>query len=199
MRAHRFWRDQFHAYRLWILERRPAPPPALAATRAVPATLPSDLELVFLDRQTRGDWMRQRGAEADWPQFQAALAHNHDLIVARRGSETVGWAWLGYERVFLAPLGRDIKLEPGTAYLYDAYVRPAERGRGIGSALVAARCAHADALGVERLVSHVLVGNVASLRSLQAQGFVVLGKTLFVRALVLRMWTREPLPSPRAA
>jgi GNAT superfamily N-acetyltransferase len=112
---------------------------------------------------------------------------------------TLGWAWIGYERVFLPPLGRDILLPEGTAYLYDAYVRPHERGQGVGHALVGARCERADRLGLERLLSHVVTGNAASVRALEAHGFGIVGRTLFVKALALKVWTREPLPAPHAA
>jgi GNAT superfamily N-acetyltransferase len=193
MRAHRFWRDQFHAYRMWILERElprvPDPMPAI----------PVGIELRMLDRHARRDWVCQRGDASDWPQYRVALEHGHDLVLALRDGQTIGWAWLGTERVYLPPLGRDIRLTAGTGYLYDAYVRPAERGRGVGRALVAARCARATELGLQRLVSHVLVGNQVSLHSLQTQHFELVGRTLFLRALALRWWTREPLPARPAA
>lgn len=193
MRPRRFWRDQFHAYRMEILERRR---PRGDLRTENPAL---DCEFVFLDRHARRDWMVQRGEGADWAQYRVALQHEHDLVLARRGDQVLGWAWLGYERVYLPPLGRDIRLAEGTGYLYDAYVRPAERGRGIGHGLVGARCVRADARGIDRLVSHVLVGNAASLRALQTHGFEVVGRTFFVRALALRLWSRAPLPAPRAA
>jgi len=193
MQPRRFWRDQFHAYRMWILERRR---PAAALQ---PESAALDCQFVFLDRHARRDWMVQRGDGADWAQYRVAIEHEHDLVLARRGEEVLGWAWLGYERVYLPPIGREIRLAEGTGYLYDAYVRPAERRRGIGRGLVAARCAHADARGIDRLVSHVLVGNEASLKALRTHDFEVIGRTLFVRALALRLWSRKPLPAPRAA
>jgi ribosomal protein S18 acetylase RimI-like enzyme len=194
MRASRLWRDRFQAYRLWILERR-----AGAASQAVGAPPPAGIELRFLDRHARRDWVVQRGGEVDWPQFRAALLHEHDLVLAQRGGQTVGWAWIGYDRVHLAALGRDIPLPDGVAYLYDVYVRPAERGAGIGRALVAARCRRADERGVVRLLSHVMTRNEPSLRALRTHGFETFGRTLFVRALALKVWTRGPLPEPPAA
>ena len=160
---------------------------------------PPGVELRILDRHARRDWVCQRGGDADWPQFRAALEHGHDLVIASREGQPLGWAWIGYERVFLAPLGRDIRLPDGLAYLYDAYVRPAERGHGIGHALVGARCRHADQQGIERLLSHVMTGNERSRRALQSHGFAIVGRTLFVKALALKVWTREPLPAPHAA
>jgi GNAT superfamily N-acetyltransferase len=192
MRTQRFLRDQFHAYRMWILERG-------AGSDAAERPAPAGVDIVVADRHARRDWACQRGDDGDWPQFRVALQHEHDLVLARRNGETVGWAWLGYERVYLPPLGREIRLAPGTGYLYDAYVRQPERGQGIGHGLVAARCALADRRGLERLVSHVLVGNEASVRTLRGHGFDCVGRTVFLRALALKVWTREPLPAPRAA
>ena len=193
MRTQRFLRDQFHAFRLWILERPRARGPV------APVPVPEGVEFLFLDRHARRDWVTQRADDADWEQYRIALEYEHDLVLARRGGKTIGWAWIGYERVYLPPLGREIRLDAGTGYLYDAYVRPAERGRGIGRCLVSLRCEHADARGIERLLSHVLTGNEPSLRALRTQGFDAVGRTVFLRALAIRVWTRGPLPAPHAA
>jgi ribosomal protein S18 acetylase RimI-like enzyme len=172
---------------------------ALLSTLSAPASpaVRAGVDYVFLDRHARRDWVVQRGNDADWAQFRVALEHGHDVVLARRGDEVVGWAWMGYERVHLAPLGHQIRLPDGAAYLYDVYVRPAERGRGIGAGLVSARCARADWRGIERLLSHVLVGNEPSLRALQANRFEIVGRAVFVRALLLRTWIGRPLPGPR--
>ncbi|MFQ5599908.1 MAG: GNAT family N-acetyltransferase [Candidatus Krumholzibacteriia bacterium] len=189
MRPSDFLRDQFQLYRLWILERtarRVRDPEASGRT--------ADMQVQFLDRHARRDWVCKHASDADWPQFRTALQHGHDLVVASRQGRALGWAWIGYERVFLPPLGREIRLPEGTAYLYESYVRPSERGRGVGKRLVAARCRHADGLGLERLLTHVVAGNQASLRALQSHDFRIVGRTHFLRALVLRIWTRAPLP-----
>jgi ribosomal protein S18 acetylase RimI-like enzyme len=193
MLTHRFLRDQFRAFRMWILE---CPLGGSGTGFHAPAD-PASVEFTFLDRHARRDWMCQQSGTGDWPQYRVALAHAHDLVVAKSGSETLGWAWIGYEQVHLAPLGRAIQLDAGAAYLYDAYVRPGFRGRGIGRGLVRARCEHANGRGIERLLTHVLVGNEPSLRALRSAGFRTLGRTVFVRALTLRMWTRQPVPAPR--
>jgi len=192
MHTRGFWRERVHWYRLWIFERRSTPV-------ADPLPAPSDVSLRRLDRHQRRDWVTQRTADRDWPQYRVALENDHELILAERGGEVLGWAWIGYGRVFLAPLGRAIRLSDGTGYLYDAYVRPAERGRGIGRALVAARVARAEARGTVRLLSHVRIGNAVSRRALEHEGFSIIGETVFMRALALCLWTREPLPAPRAA
>lgn len=184
-----FLRNQFRIYRLWILERE------LAAADASATNVIAGLDLRFLDRHARRDWICQRASNRDWPQFRAALQHDHELCLAFQDGVEVGWAWIGRDSVFLPPLGREIHLPTGTAYLYEAFVRPNARGQGIGRALVGARCRQAARLGYARLLTHVLEGNQASLRALEAHGFTATGRTHFVRALSLRVWTRSPLPA----
>ena len=185
-----FLRNQFQLFRLCILEGS-----LLRGGAEVAFVPPEHVELRFLDRHARRDWICQHATDADWPQFRAALQHDHDLVVATEAGLAVGWAWIGYEKVHLAPLGRSLLLPPGTGYLYEAYVRPGARRRGIGKALVGARCQRARQHGCDRLLTHVVEGNLASLRSLQAHGFAITGRTHFLKALVLRMWTRSPLPA----
>lgn len=185
-----FLRNHFRFFRLWILERDTRSGGADSA-----ADTPADVEVRVLNRVERRDWICSHASDAEWPQFRAALQHDHDLVVAKRDKTTVAWAWIGYERVFLTPLGREILVPAGTAYLYESYVRPSARRRGIGAALVAARCRRAAQVQCERLLTHVVDGNSASLRALRAHGFEVTGRTFFVKALALRMWTRSPLPA----
>lgn len=189
MRPSEFLRDQFRLFRLWILERAPQ---AARAPDAVPSL--DGIVIRCLDRHARRDWACENASERDWPQYKTALRHDHDLFLAEASGRVVGWAWIGYECVYLPPLGREIRLPQHTAYLYEAYVRPEVRGRGIGRALVAARCQRAEQHGARRLLTHVVDGNIASKRTLEVQGFRVVGRTHFLRALGVRVWTRDPLP-----
>ncbi len=189
MQPGEFLRKQFRVYRLWILERSLDDVPTTVELRP-----PDGVRVRFLDRHARRDWICDHASDHDWPQFRAALQHEHDLVVASHGKTTLGWAWIGYERVYLPPLGREIRLAEDTAYLYEAYVRSHARGRGIGRALVAARCLRAAERRHLRLLTHVVDGNEPSLRALQRHGFEVRGRTHFLKALRLAMWTSAPLP-----
>jgi hypothetical protein len=48
-------------------------------------------------------------------------------------------------------------------------------------------------------LTHVVEGNTPSLRALQVHGFEITGRTHFLKALALRVWTRSPLPAASAA
>jgi len=182
-----FLRRQFRLYRLWVLEAR-----LHEATRVPAGELPRDTAIRILEREERRDWICQRTSDADWEQYRTAITNDHDLVLATRADVTLGWAWLGYDKVHLAPLGREIVLPSDTAYLYDCWVRPEERGAGLGTALIAARRGRAAQRGVRTLLTHVVEGNDASRAALESNGFSVVGRTGFLRLPLVRMWVNTP-------
>jgi GNAT superfamily N-acetyltransferase len=121
----------------------------------------------------------------DLDAFRALLAAGRLGVVAWRGGRAVGYAWMA-ER-----LGRDvtrcpIPLPEEAVYLWDLYVLPAERGRGIGSALAAERLAIAHELGYREGWRMIAPGNFGSLRTLRAGGSTrIVGEIRFVQVLSL--------------
>ena len=82
----------------------------------------------------------------DLDAFRALLAAGRVGVVAWRGGRAVGYAWMA-ERLGPDVTRCPIPLPEEAVYLWDLYVLPAERGRGIGSALAAERLAIAHELG----------------------------------------------------
>ena len=187
-----FLRRTFRLYRLWVLEgdlQGPETPEPHAAA--------SDIELRFLDRHERRDWICQQTSDADWDQYRTAITSEHDLLLASRKGETIGWAWIGYDRVHLAPLGREIVLPEQSVYLYDCWVRPEERGRGLGKALIAARRQRAQERNAKTVLTHVVEGNGASRQALESNGLALVGRTAFLRLPLVRLWTDKPFRGSR--
>jgi GNAT superfamily N-acetyltransferase len=187
-----FLRRQFRLYRLWVLEGFPPESGTASSSPVAPG-----IDLRFLNRHERRDWICQRTSDADWDQYRAAITNEHDLVIASREGRTLGWAWLGYDRVHLAPLEREILLPKRSAYLYDCWVRPEERGRGLGKALIAARQQHAQGRSLTKLLTHVEEGNHASRQALERNGFSVVGRTGFLRLPLVRLWTDQPFRGSR--
>jgi GNAT superfamily N-acetyltransferase len=181
-----FLRNQFGLYRLWVLQCN--------QNKQAGPFVGDDVEFRFLDRHERRDWIFQRTRDADWDQYRTAIANDHDLVLAQRQGKTLGWAWMGYDKVHLTPLGREIHLPENAVYLYDSWVKPEERGHGIGTALVAARCERADQRDATTLLTHVVEGNRASRSALESNGFAIVGRTGFLRAAMIRLWMGAPFP-----
>ncbi len=121
----------------------------------------------------------------DLDAFRALLAAGRIGVVAWRGGRAVGYAWMAEQ------LGPDvtrcpIPLPEEAVYLWDLYVLPAERGRGIGSALAAERLAIARELGYQEGWRMIAPRNLPSLRTLRAGGSTrIVGEIRFVQLLSL--------------
>ncbi len=101
--------------------------------------------------------------------LRRAASRGRTCLVALRGGRPVGYTWIS------ARLDPDLEryplpLPPNAAYLWDLYVVPEERDRGIGSALVSARLRHARVAGFRVGWRAIEDGNLASLRTLARTG-----------------------------
>ena len=121
----------------------------------------------------------------DLDAFRALLAAGRIGVVAWRGGRAVGYAWMA-ERLAADVTRCPIPLPEEAVYLWDLYVLPAERGRGIGSALAAERLAIARELGYREGWRMIAPRNLPSLRTLRAGGSTrVVGEIRFVQLLSL--------------
>ncbi len=121
----------------------------------------------------------------DLDAFRALLAAGRIGVVAWRGGRAVGYAWMA-ERLAPDVTRCPIPLPEEAVYLWDLYVLPAERGRGIGSALAAERLAIARELGYQEGWRMIAPRNLPSLRTLRAGGSTrIVGEIRFVQLLSL--------------
>ena len=100
----------------------------------------------------------------------AHLAPGDLLVLAERDGERVGHCCLADRPVYVPELCRRLVVEG--SYLWQLAVVPAERGRGIGTALVARGVTAAAAtLSVDRIAALVAPENVPSRRAFASLGF----------------------------
>ena len=101
-----------------------------------------------------------------WEDWQAGKI-NECSLVARCGKRVVGWA-------ALSPVARR-RCYAGVAEV-SIYVSADERGRGVGSLLLAALTATAEAHGIWTLQASMFPENMASLRLHARHGFRLVGR-----------------------
>lgn len=101
---------------------------------------------------------------------RAPLAPGDRLVVATAAGEPVGWCCLSDRPVYVPELRRRLRFEG--AYLWRLYVVPDQRGRGVGTAIVARaiRAVREDS-GANRIVALVAPDNVPSRRAFDGLGF----------------------------
>jgi GNAT superfamily N-acetyltransferase len=122
--------------------------------------------------------------QRDRKRFRDLAAAGRHGLVAWRGSEPIGYGWVA-ERIGPDVTACTLELPAHAAYLWDLYVVPSERSRGVGSALASARIQMARQLGFSegwRLISPT---NGASLGTLSKTGSDnrVVGEVRFVKIL----------------
>jgi cytochrome P450/ribosomal protein S18 acetylase RimI-like enzyme len=70
--------------------------------------------------------------------IERRLASDEHCFLARRQGRLVGACWVATGKVFIEYLGREVNLARGALYVYDLYVIPELRGKGVDRALYVA-------------------------------------------------------------
>jgi len=100
----------------------------------------------------------------------APLAPSDLIVLACRDGRPVGWCCLSDRPVYVPELDRRLRF-PG-AYLWRLYVDPAERGHGIGTAIVRQAVAYAHTgMDAPRITALVAPDNLPSRKAFGALGF----------------------------
>ena len=96
--------------------------PGLAVDCSSALITPEDLSTVAAFT----DWVTVEG-------LQDRLNKGHLGVVLKHGDQVAGYAWADFDEV--NDVDCDYVLQPGEAYLYDAFIAPDYRGRGLASYL----------------------------------------------------------------
>ncbi|CAN5142259.1 hypothetical protein BH23GEM4_BH23GEM4_01360 [soil metagenome] len=132
-----------------------------------------------------GEWERLApvATRRQRDRFRRIAGADRVCLVAWRGSEPIGYTWYSL-RIEPRVETYDLPLPADATYGWGLYVPPAERGGGIGSALVTARLRHARERGFRRSWRIVAVRNAAALRTVEkavGSGSRVLGEVDFLK------------------
>lgn len=166
--------------------RRPA---GHAAARPLPAGV-RIVELGVDDTATICANARRHGQVRSEQRMAARFGHGLRHFMLVQDAQAIAWTWLaaGVPR-YVDELCWLIPMAPRQAWVRDAFVAPAQRGRRLLAVMLDATEAHLGG-GIEYF-SDVEAGNVPSLRAHAATGFVPCAR---VRAAATAKWCLRPTP-----
>ncbi|MBB2915397.1 phosphinothricin acetyltransferase [Streptosporangium becharense] len=101
-----------------------------------------------------------------WPQFDAAKLPGHRHVALDEAGRVLGW---------VAAVAVSDRCAYAGVVEHSVYVHPAARGRGVGTALLAALITSTEAAGIWTIQSGIFPENTASLALHARVGFRVIG------------------------
>jgi hypothetical protein len=125
---------------------------------------------------------------ADHEAVRARLDRGEVCFVSWLDGRIVQAAWGATGRARSAYLGRDLLLEPDTAYVYDSFTLPVYRRNRLAAGATAELMRHYRQRGFRRLVSLVAVENTAGLQLNLKRGSRAVGRFTCLR---LGRWRRH--------
>lgn len=143
--------------------------------------------------------VRVEGGAEGWPGTQGwrgdpavlvrqRLASGAECVLVREEGRIVASCWVLREAAWIGYLGCSLDVGADGVCLFDLHTRRHMRNRGIGRDLVVGIAGRFRTPDVRRLVAAVWPENVASLRSMEAAGFQVVGRIGYVG---LGLWRRQ--------
>lgn len=150
-----------------------------------PELLPG-LSVRRLTTQAEVNLLKPLAGATDMARFQRMFDLDAVVFAAFLEGQVIGWGWLT-DKIDPQTNRVQAPLHPGDACLYDLFVAPDFRERGIAQRLVASRLQYLRDHGYQRSVITCSKDNPAALKVAQRAGYVPIGESRHTRLLV---WDR---------
>jgi GNAT superfamily N-acetyltransferase len=102
-------------------------------------------------------------------------------FIAEKNGKIPNYTWICFHEAYVPELEAKIRIDPNSAYRYDAYTDPEYRGRGILPIVLTRASDYLFQNGIERIYDLVSFDNYPSLRSHQKIGSRKMGEVTFFK------------------
>lgn len=140
-------------------------------------------------------WLREHHKSFGWlyipEEIRLKETYNHYYPIATHGERIIGYIKIGVNRVYILDFDRILCLPKRTAMIYDTFVLPEYRRRGVCSYLISESLKFLDVEGYESLWCHIPPWNTASIRAYSRAGFRKVARIRFVKILGCSFYTRN--------
>ena len=142
------------------------------------------------------DWLRSLQPDFKWvwveQEIDTALRNGHIFPLVTVDGVKAGYIKVGLGKAYVTDFNRELSIPSGSAFIYDAFVHPEFRGRGV------ARWARAETMrwlqqhGTVRIWSHIPSWNRAAIAMVKSCGCRRVAFVRHARWLRWHLYSRDP-------
>jgi RimJ/RimL family protein N-acetyltransferase len=129
-------------------------------------------------------------------EMEMAQAAGHVFPCLRDGDVVIGYVKLGFEKVFVTDFERVLFIPSTAALIYDTFIAPSHRGKGLGSLVIGLAADFAHKNEFHDLWCHVPAWNVASQKMVERVGLKAVGEVRFIKLLGKDFFRKRPTTLP---
>ena len=153
----------------------------LTSDSAIPAG-EAVAEVDFGDLEEVIRWLGELRSTFRWvwveQELKAARDNSHVYGLLRVGRDRAGYIKIGLGHAYVADFEQCLRIPPASAFIYDTFVHPDHRGRGLALFMVGRALAALRARGIRRVWCHIPAWNHPSINVYMKSGF---GKAAHIR------------------
>ncbi len=156
----------------------------------------ADAEVDFDAADDVRTWLQAIRSEFGWvwveEELEAARTHGHLFPLLCVEGREAGYIKVGLGRAYVTDFRRTIEIPPRTAFIYDTFVHPSCRRRGLGAFAVAKTLEFLQRRGTSLVWCHIPRWNRASIRAYTRCGFRKVRFVRYLRLLGCELYTHNP-------
>jgi ribosomal protein S18 acetylase RimI-like enzyme len=137
------------------------------------------------------DWIKTLNKEwmFDIREINLGVNQGHYFGNAKWNNETVGYIKVGFNKVYVLDYEKVIKFPPRLAFIYDTFVLPNYRGKGIASQLISESLCFLKEKGFKGVLCHIPPWNESSISAYTRNGFKEIKEINYFRILGIRLFS----------
>lgn len=152
--------------------------------------LPNGYEVNFSETSKTIKYLKENNASYPFmyisKEINAALKNNHIYPALKKDNRIIGYIKLGLGTCWVVDFEKNIHLPQGYAFIYDSFVEPDFRGRGIGTAFIYQTVLFLREKEYHKIWCHVPLWNIESQKAYAKVAFVEESRVKYLRFFFLR-------------
>ena len=142
------------------------------------------------------DWLCELAREFPFAwnerELMAAMRHGHLYPLLRVNGRNAGYVKVGLARAHVSDFNSQIALPFGCAFIYDTFIHPDFRSRGLGTFMISSVLRHLRSIGLNTVWCHIPAWNRPSSRAFETNGFCKVAHVRFMRIGGLKLYAPNP-------